>query len=120
MRDCNAKLNRIANVEGQYLFHCPGCKCCHAIWTVTLNPITKGRWEFNGDIYRPTVSPSILVRGTEPITDAQADAILRGEPFEPKQIVCHSFIREGKIQFLSDCTHELAGQTVDLPDWNDS
>lgn len=24
---------------------------------------------------------------------------------------------DGRIQFLNDCTHALAGQTVDLPDW---
>ena len=30
--------------------------------------------------------------------------------------VCHTFVTDGRIQFLSDCTHALAGQTVDLPD----
>jgi hypothetical protein len=29
---------------------------------------------------------------------------------------CHSFVREGKIEFLNDCTHEHAGQTLDLLD----
>jgi hypothetical protein len=28
--------------------------------------------------------------------------------------VCHSFVTDGKIQYLSDCTHAMAGQTVDL------
>lgn len=32
---------------------------------------------------------------------------------------CHTFIRAGKIEFLGDCTHALAGQTVALPDWPD-
>ena len=41
---------------------------------------------------------------------------MRGEPFEPKPLLCHSHVREGRIQFLSDCTHALVGQTVDLPD----
>ena len=31
--------------------------------------------------------------------------------------VCHSFVTDGRIQFLADCTHALAGQTVDLPEW---
>jgi len=31
--------------------------------------------------------------------------------------VCYSFVTAGRIQFLSDCTHILAGKTVDLPDW---
>jgi hypothetical protein len=33
------------------------------------------------------------------------------------QVVCHSFVIDGRIQFLSDSTHVLAGQTVDLPKW---
>ncbi|MEO7016286.1 MAG: hypothetical protein ABI067_07055 [Leifsonia sp.] len=28
---------------------------------------------------------------------------------------CHSFITDGKIKYLSDCNHHLAGQTIDLP-----
>ncbi|BAS10570.1 hypothetical protein AHiyo4_39920 [Arthrobacter sp. Hiyo4] len=28
---------------------------------------------------------------------------------------CHSFVRNGHIEFLSDSTHELAGQTMALP-----
>lgn len=39
-----------------------------------------------------------------------------GRPDAGKTHVCHSFIRDGRIEFLSDCTHALAGQTVDLPD----
>ena len=33
-----------------------------------------------------------------------------------RNIRCHSFVRSGRIEFLSDSTHALAGQTVDLPD----
>jgi len=33
--------------------------------------------------------------------------------------VCHSFVTDGRIQFLGDCTHNLAGQTVDLPEITD-
>ena len=32
-------------------------------------------------------------------------------------MACHTFVTDGRIQFLGDCTHALAGQTVDLPDW---
>ena len=31
--------------------------------------------------------------------------------------VCHSFIKDGNIQYLNDCTHKLAGQTIEIPDW---
>ena len=66
---------------------------------------------------RPTFTPSLLVRGTVPLTSEQITAYDRGEGLPtPVPYVCHSFITDGRIQFLSDCTHALAGQTVDLPE----
>ena len=73
-------------------------------------------WTWNNDREKPTLSPSILVRSTVPITDEERDRIMAGETFEPRPLVCHSYVTDGRIQFLSDCTHALAGQTVDLPD----
>lgn len=61
-------------------------------------------WGFDGRLDAPTLSPSILTRFT-----------MAGQPF-----VCHSFLRGGVWEFLSDCTHMLAGQrvpAVPLPDW---
>ncbi len=84
----------LRNVEGNGLaFMCPGCKTHHVIWHGIGKP---PRWDWNGDIDKPSFSPSILVRG----------AIY----------ICHSFVRNGQIQFLTDCTHDLAGKTVDLPE----
>jgi hypothetical protein len=45
---------------------------------------------------------------------------MAGEVIEPIPTVCHSYVTDGKIRFLDDCTHELAGKTVeleDVPDW---
>ncbi len=95
-----AKFSLLDKREGYYVFECPGCKCNHFVNT---NPKWgECVWNFNWDIDLPTVTPSILVQWTE----------------GPEQIrnVCHSFITNGKIQFLGDCTHELAGQTIDLPE----
>jgi len=64
----------------------------------------RPRWDFDGKLDAPTLSPSILTRYT-----------MAGEPF-----VCHSFLRAGVWEFLSDCTHPLVGQRVSavpLPDW---
>ena len=35
---------------------------------------------------------------------------------KPLPSVCHSFVTDGRIQFLADSNHALAGQTVDLPE----
>jgi hypothetical protein len=82
-------------------FECPGCGCNHGV-TVGCKNGMGAQWTWNGDATRPTISPSILMR------IRYASPLRRG-------VVCHSFVRDGRIEFLSDCTHELAGKTVDLP-----
>jgi hypothetical protein len=62
------------------------------------------RWTWNGSLELPTFQPSIHVR----IVDSK----------DRVRSVCHSFVTDGRIQFLNDCTHSLAGQTVDLPLWD--
>lgn len=80
--------------EESYIFHCPGCKCGHQVF-VRGGP--GPRWEFNGDMERPTITPSYVIEMRAPF------------------LRCHSFIRNGQIQFLNDSTHELKGKTVELP-----
>ena len=84
---------------GVYIF-CPGCVEPHRI--PTHPEPGRASWTFDGNYDLPTLSPSLLR------TNRDAE----GMPVE----VCHSFITDGRIQFLADCTHSLAGQTVDLPE----
>lgn len=155
---------------------CPACRCSHRF--------DVGRWTFNGDMDRPTFTPSmhvttgptpkrhprfpILTFGRNKIVDipwelllphaeqaianhggqtlerlaergglcySEAVAILTDQPWPHGKVegseeklgvlirawydaqpnsICHSFVTDGNIQFLSDCTHSLAGQTVPL------
>ena len=78
------------------LFFCPGCKIGHGVW-LSRRSQNGSIWTYNGDKDKPTIHPSVLVRLDE-------------------NKICHSFVKEGKIQFLSDCTHSLANQTVELPE----
>jgi hypothetical protein len=66
----------------------------------------KDRWTFNGDFDKPTFSPSL---------NTWWGGFRSGDHDVPLHR-CHSFIRDGRIHFLVDCTHALAGQTVDLPE----
>ena len=61
-------------------------------------------WTWNGSVDAPTVKPSILTRG--------AGRICRDCQYVEQ--VCHSWVNDGKVQFLDDCTHEFAGMTMDL------
>jgi hypothetical protein len=78
----------------EWSFFCPGCQYAHWVRVKGERPC----WTWNGDAERPTVSPSLFV-----------------DPNGARK--CHSFIRDGKIEFLSDCHHALRGQTVEIPDW---
>ena len=96
---CGARLAKFEKLECAteelWLFWCPGCECNHFVRTKgTDGPV----WVWNGDVDKPTVTPSLRIR--------------RGEA----RPLCHLFITDGKIQFLADCTHALAGQTVELED----
>ena len=96
-----------------FMFWCPGCKCCHGVWTSGKNTVGAA-WSFNGDMEKPTFEPSILVKHTRDITDDEHRRIMAGEKLNIPQTICHIFVRNGQIQFLSDCTHELAGKTIPM------
>ncbi len=113
--------------HGVLLWWCPGCNGPHSIrasirgqavatpdpsdpdWTPPQEyyEARDGAWSWNGSATRPTFMPSVLV------TYNGADAGHAGAP----PAVCHSFVVDGQMQMLGDCTHALAGQTVPIPPW---
>jgi hypothetical protein len=44
--------------NGIYFIECPGCKTLHPFH---VDPKHKIRWDFNGDLEKPTFSPSLMV-----------------------------------------------------------
>lgn len=82
-----------------YMYWCPGCRGPHHVPVRQSAALPQGPvWAWNGSTEKPTFSPSILLsdeRGTK----------------------CHVFVRDGVIQFLGDCAHGLANQTVPIPPW---
>jgi hypothetical protein len=109
-----------------FMFYCPGCKEPHAVRTNSPDG-----WTFNGNGDAPTFQPSVLVRtghhvpdfaqlyppGVEPSCWCTYKAEHPEDPDPFECVVCHSFVTDGRIQFLADSTHELSGQTVELPDY---
>ena len=65
-----------------------------------IRPEANPHWTWNGDLNKPTLKPSILS------TTYNGDIKIR----------CHSFVTDGQVKFLTDSTHEFAGQTLDLLD----
>lgn len=103
-----------------YMIMCPACGNGHEFYT---NREGRPKWTFDGNVEKPTFSPSMLVRsqkypsGNVWPTDEEHKRMMTGEQLPMTPTVCHSFVSEGKIQFLSDCTHAMAGQTVELPEF---
>lgn len=84
--------------SGDWGFHCPGCGYGHS-FRVNADA-GRPQWTWNGSVEEPTFAPSLMVNRDFPAAR------------------CHSIVTDGKIAFLTDCFHTLAGQTVDLPDWD--
>ncbi|HEY9678653.1 MAG TPA: DUF6527 family protein [Drouetiella sp.] len=91
----------------QYIFFCPGCEHDHTYivkWGAQKDNWSqrKGKsipiWSFNGSMDKPTFEPSLLYTPEEHGTKER----------------CHLFLRNGVIEFLSDCSHKFAGQKVPL------
>jgi len=82
-------IKKIHKRKNVYSFFCLGCGGIHQF---------NDSWKV--DIENLTVSPSVLV--TVP------------NKSDPR---CHSFIKNGQIQYLSDCSHDLKNKTIDLPEF---
>lgn len=89
------------NNGGHPMHWCPACEELHAF--AVDRPFHNGaRWTFDGNLDAPTFAPSMNI-AVGPFPDGRVER-------------CHYFLKAGRIQFLGDCTHKLAGQTIDLPD----
>lgn len=97
-------------------FVCPGCQTPYTLLDgrehtpsgLHMLPVNSSQkspsWTWDGNLEAPTLSPSILSH-IQPYDE-------QSKPLG----ICHSYLRAGVLEFLSDCTHPLAGQNVPLPD----
>lgn len=99
------KIRPIENPKGElvgYSFYCPGCGHDHVYYV-----IGKIKWEFNGDMDRPSFTPSLLNRWGNRVPGYEHTDHGGGQ--------CHLYVTDGKINYCGDCTHEMNGkQNVEL------
>lgn len=62
-----------------------------------MHPLPDSGWTFSGNTDSPTFSPSFKHTWGE-------------------NKVCHYILTDGVLQFCGDSNHELAGQSIPLPD----
>lgn len=92
-----------------FWWHCDGCNDQHCVIVqaddLPVVPTGHGsttRWTFDGNFEAPTFSPSLLHHASN------------------HNPTCHVYIKGGRVEYLSDCGHQLAGRTVPpgpLPEW---
>ena len=95
-------------------YRCPGCEGFHERMVgfhtlpIEANPEGRDHWNFNGVYERPTFSPSVK---------RSQEFWAHGNDAPAIDYVCHHYVTDGEIQYLDDCTHQLAGQTVPMVPW---
>lgn len=76
--------------DGRVLIPCVACECLHSV--NILNTRNEDTWRFNNNLVSPTLTPAIKIQ------------YAGGH-------VCSSLVINGKIKYLSESTHNLAGKT---------
>ena len=98
--------------DGLLHFFCPACDEPHQI---RIQP--HGPWVFNGDLEKPTIRESVLVRSGIYVPDNGYNA----EEIEERRetsVQCHSYITDGFIKYCNDCIHpgkNFRDQNIELP-----
>lgn len=95
--------------------------------THTVRVSGDGAWQWNGSVDEPTLQPSVLFQSGHYAPGHHGDKCWCTYNKEhPEQasdgficVRCHSYVTDGKIQFLGDCSHSLVGQTVEIPQMED-
>lgn len=98
-------------------FYCPGCDDIHMIDT--------DRWTFTFKNDKGTISPSVLVKSGHFADHYKAEdncwcKYYAEHPTEEpvyKCGICHLFLVDDVISYLTDCTHTYAGKVIPLPDF---
>lgn len=91
-----------------YSVYCPACLCSHRFIVESDNKEIP-TWEFNGDLDKPTFTPSLLVTWDSSNKGAKGYHTYR----------CHSYLTNGIWIFLNDCSHGLSGTDqvmIEFPD----
>src|SRR4051794_22248619 len=98
----------VVRADRYLTFWCPGCDEPHGIRIEGPSP-----WTWNGSLETPTVQPSILVTSGHYVAGWKGPDCWctwnAARPENPSGFTCdrcHSFVAEGKIQFLPDSTHK--------------
>lgn len=94
----------------RYFHWCPACEEMHQLFD-------RAPWTFNGDLLRPTFTPSFKHGGlrTVNVEGRWTGEWVRDANGKPVDGTCHYIITDGMIQFCSDSWHGRS-DVVPMPD----
>jgi len=111
----------LRSTGGGYSHWCPGCEHMHII--LTSEPQESGaRWSFNGNVEKPTFTPSVLIRSGHYANGDNMTCWCTyerrfGKPAPFECTICHYNLDNGVLTFHGDSTHKLrAASQVPLPE----
>lgn len=95
----------VIETRNGYTIRCPVCQ-----WHSFPKQGKPGAsWTFNGNFEKPTFTPSMNESTNSPEHPYYNPRVPSGR--------CHFILTDGVMNFCSDCTHELAGQSRPLEPW---
>ena len=100
----------LRKTERGYVHWCPACKQMHTL---------PDGWTFNGDVNKPTFTPSFKTSGNQLVLDAGGNWTgewRRDAQGNPIPYTCHYILTNGILNFCGDCTHSMANKSVPLPE----
>lgn len=91
----------LRNTEDGVAHYCVACKGMHNFSVKRPNYLSQ-RWTWNENIIAPTFFPSMHIV----VRDMRKPKFMQS---------CHYWLRSGRVEFLRDSTHSMAGITISLP-----
>jgi hypothetical protein len=95
--------------QGRYQHWCPACEEMHHL---------PDSWSFNGNVDKPTFTPSFLNRGLRRtfVNGQWVGDWIRDSDGNPIPFICHYILTDGTLNYCGDCTHAMAGKSMPLPE----
>jgi hypothetical protein len=98
---------------------CPGCEMRHLVYIAQQrNAPPHPVWAWNGEFNnRITTTPSVQLHLGMRYNEGLHPLNIKRDEYDVVQINCHYFITGGNLVFCGDSSHNLAGLTVELPNF---
>lgn len=101
------QVGKLRRLKTGWAHWCPACEEMHVF--ATDKPNSQGaQWRFNNDANHPTFEPSMHIKiNNKDHPHHQPNAATT---------VCHYTLTAGILTYLMDCTHDMRGRKIYLPE----